>query len=222
MNFIGEYHIPAPRDLVWISLNDAEILKVCIDGCESLEWTGDNTLKAKVRAKIGPVSASFSGLLTLTEVDPGNSYVLRGQGDGGAMGLAKGEARVVLSDAPDTGGTIMRYEASASLGGERTAALGARLVSGVVERTAEGFFDRLAQRLEVAALAALTVRDAKAADEELFVARPVNLETEFPEGIAAPVKATAGSRTFKALWITLGGALAAGIAAWLLYTYSIT
>lgn len=218
MNFIGEYHIPAPRDLVWVSLNDAEILKVCIDGCESLEWIGDNTLSAKVAAKVGPIKAYFSGTLILTEVDPENSYVLSGQGDGGMMGLARGEARVTLVDCPETEGTIMRYTASASLGGKRAEALGAKVIGGVVERSAEGFFDRLANRLEVAALAALAAREQKAVDESLFVARTVDLEAEFPRAVNdSPTEPAPNHTSSRTVWLTLGGAVLVGVAAWLVY-----
>jgi len=138
MDFSGEYTIPADRETVWKALNDADILKQCIDGCESLEWTGENELKAKVKTKVGPVSARFAGTVTLSDMQPPESYVISGQGQGGAAGFVKGSARVTLSE-PEPGSTRLRYQSEATVGG-KLASVGGRLVKGVADKTADDFF----------------------------------------------------------------------------------
>lgn len=152
MQFTGEYRIPAPRQDVWRALNDPDILRVCIDGCERLEWVGDGTLDTTVRAKVGPVHARFNGTLDLTEVVDGQSYVLVGQGKGGAAGFAKGQAAVRLSDA-EGGGTLLHYEVTANIGG-KIATVGSRLISGVANKMADEFFQSFTNRLLVALKAA--------------------------------------------------------------------
>ena len=87
MDMTGEQLIPLPRQRVWEALNDPEILKACIPGCESLEKSSDTEMKAKVRMRIGPVSASFTGKVTLSDLDPPNGYKISGEGQGGAAGL---------------------------------------------------------------------------------------------------------------------------------------
>lgn len=152
MQFIGEYRIPAPRPDVWQALNDPGILRVCIDGCEKLEWAADGVLDTTVRAKVGPVHARFSGTLTLTDVVPGESYVLVGEGKGGAAGFAKGQAAVRLAEDGD-GGTLLHYEVSATIGG-KIATVGSRLISGVANKMADEFFQSFTNRLLVALKAA--------------------------------------------------------------------
>ena len=97
MELTGEYKIPAPRQTVWEGLNDPETLKACIPGCEELEKSGDDSFAAKVKSKIGPVSAKFSGEVTLSDLNPPESYTISGEGKGGAAGFAKGSARVNLA-----------------------------------------------------------------------------------------------------------------------------
>lgn len=151
MQFTGEYRIPAPRGQVWQALNDPEILKVCIDGCEELKWVDENVLDAAVKAKVGPVHARFKGTITLVDVQPGDSYILVGEGKGGAAGFAKGEAKVSLSDEPD--GTLLHYEATATVGG-KIATVGSRLITGVANKFADEFFQSFTNRLLVAIKAA--------------------------------------------------------------------
>ncbi|MQX35039.1 CoxG family protein [Roseospira navarrensis] len=145
MDISGEHRIPAPRPTVWAALNDAETLKHCIDGCESLEWVSDTELAAKLKAKVGPVSARFTGTVTLSEINPPESYVISGQGQGGAAGFVKGSATVTLAeDGPDA--TVMTYTAHATVGG-KLASVGGRLVKGVASKTADDFFRAFSQRV---------------------------------------------------------------------------
>jgi hypothetical protein len=137
MDLTGEQLIPLPREQVWQALNDIEVLKACIPGCETIAWTGDNQLEAVVTAKIGPVKARFTGLVALTNMDPPNSYTISGEGKGGAAGFAKGGADVKLSDAE--GGTLLRYEVKAQVGG-KLAQVGARLINAAAKKMAGDFF----------------------------------------------------------------------------------
>ena len=112
----GEYRIGAPREKVWEALNDPEVLKQSIPGCEEIEKTGENEMAAKVTAKVGPVKAKFAGQVTLSDMNPPESYTISGEGKGGAAGFAKGSAKVHLT--PDGDETIMKYEVHASVGGK--------------------------------------------------------------------------------------------------------
>ena len=116
MEMQGEQRIPAPRDVVWAALNDPEVLKECIPGCQSVEKTSDTGFSATVVAKVGPVSAKFSGKVTLSDIDPPNGYTISGEGQGGVAGFGKGGAKVSLSD--DGAGTLLRYTATAQVGGK--------------------------------------------------------------------------------------------------------
>ena len=104
MTMNGEYQLPAPQQTVWEKLNDPEVLKACIPGCESLEKTSDTGFKAVATIKIGPVKATFKGAVTLSDIDPPNGYKISGQGEGGVAGFAKGGATVKL--VPKDGGTL--------------------------------------------------------------------------------------------------------------------
>ena len=113
MEMSGELSIPAPRQAVWDALNDPEVLKACIPGCETLEKTSDTEMTATVTAKVGPVKAKFNGSVTLSDIDPPNSYRISGDGKGGAAGFAKGGAQVALINSED-GGTILQYTVALS------------------------------------------------------------------------------------------------------------
>lgn len=139
MDMTGEYKIAAPRERVWAALNDPDILRQAIPGCEELNKLSDTELEAAARAKIGPVSARFKGKVTLSELNPPESYVLSGEGSGGAAGFAKGEARVVLTS--EGGATTLRYTVKATIGG-KLAQLGQRLVDGAAKKMADDFFDK--------------------------------------------------------------------------------
>jgi len=144
MEMTGEYRIDAPRQTVWEALNDPAALQACIPGCETLEKSADNEFKATVRAKVGPVSARFSGKVTLTDLDPPNGYRIVGEGQGGAAGFAKGGATVRLES--DGAVTILRYTADAQVGG-KLAQIGSRLIDGTAKKLADEFFTAFAARL---------------------------------------------------------------------------
>ena len=143
MTMTGEATLPASREVVWAKLNDPEVLKACIPGCQSLEVTGENQLAAVAKVKLGPVSATFKGNVTLSDLDPPNGYRISGQGDGGIAGFAKGGAVVRLADAPE-GGTVLSYEVEAQIGG-KLVQLGQRLVDGVAKKMADEFFTKFGE-----------------------------------------------------------------------------
>ncbi|WP_416899883.1 MAG: SRPBCC family protein [Minwuia sp.] len=145
MKITGSYDIDADRQKVWEALNDPEILKACIPGCESLEKSGENELTAEVTAKVGPVKAKFSGVVELKDLNPPTSYRIEGSGKGGAAGFAKGGADVRLSDI-DGGGTNLEYEADAQVGG-KLAQIGGRLIDGTAKKMADQFFENFRNQL---------------------------------------------------------------------------
>lgn len=138
MKMKGDYLIPAPRDRVWAALNDVEVLKASIPGCESLDRDGDNRFKATALAKVGPVKARFSGIVTLSELNPPISYRISGEGQGGAAGFAKGGAEVHLEE-EEAGKTRLAYEVDATVGG-KLAQVGQRLIDTVAKKMADEFF----------------------------------------------------------------------------------
>ena len=137
MTMTGEVTLPAERPKVWALLNDPEKLKSAIPGCQSLEKTGENGFTAVVKMKIGPVSATFKGKVELSDIVPLAGYTIKGEGEGGIAGFAKGGAKVSLADA--TGGTLLRYDVDATVGG-KIAQLGSRLIDGVAKNMADKFF----------------------------------------------------------------------------------
>jgi carbon monoxide dehydrogenase subunit G len=141
MTMSGEQQLTASRDKVWAALNDPQILKACIPGCETLDVTGENEFSAVATNKIGPVKARFKGKVRLTDLDPPNSYKISGEGDGGIAGFAKGGATVALSD--KDGGTLLTYNVEAQIGG-KLAQLGQRLVNGAAKKLADDFFTKFA------------------------------------------------------------------------------
>jgi len=142
MDMTGEERIAAKRQVVWVALNDVAILKQCIPGCETLEKLSDTEMTAKVKVGIGPVHATFTGKVTLSDLDPPNGYRLSGEGAGGIVGHARGGATVHLSD--DGEGTLMRYEAKADVGG-RLAQLGGRLIDTAAKKLADEFFEKFSE-----------------------------------------------------------------------------
>ena len=187
MDMSGEYTIPAPREKVWEALNDPEVLKQCIDGCQSLEKTSDTEFEAKVTAKVGPVKATFNGKVNLSDIDPPN-----GEGQGGVAGFAKGGAEVRLSG--EGSETVLNYEANAEVGG-KLASVGSRLVLGVAKKTADDFFSKFS--------------DIVGGGEEAAEAAPAA-----PEPASAPAeKPKAG--VSPAVWVA-GAIVVIAVAAWLL------
>jgi carbon monoxide dehydrogenase subunit G len=134
----GEERIEAPVEKVWAALNDPEVLKACIPGCESLEMKSETELEAVVTLKIGPIKAKFNGEVRLENLNPPHSYTITGEGKGGVAGFAKGGADVRLAeDGPDA--TILSYEAKADVGG-KIAQLGSRLIASTSKKLAGQFF----------------------------------------------------------------------------------
>ena len=142
MDMTGEYRIAATREDVWQALNDPDVLKQCIPGCEEITQISDTTMSAKVTAKVGPVKAKFTGDVTLSDLDPPNGYTISGQGKGGAAGFAKGSAKVRLEK--DGAGTLLKYEVNATIGG-KLAQIGSRLIDSTARKMAADFFGKLAE-----------------------------------------------------------------------------
>jgi carbon monoxide dehydrogenase subunit G len=142
MTMTGEVQLPAAKETVWAKLNDADVLKACIPGCEELEKLSDTEFKAVAVSKIGPVKARFKGNVHLTDLDPPNGYRISGEGDGGVAGFAKGGATVALAD--KDGGTLLTYNVEAQIGG-KLAQLGQRLVNGAAKKVADDFFANFAK-----------------------------------------------------------------------------
>ncbi len=148
MTMSGEYQLPAPKEVVWQKLNDAETLKACIPGCEELNKTSDTSFEATASIKIGPVKARFKGKVDLTDLDPPNGYRISGEGSGGVAGFAKGGATVKLEE--KDGGTLLKYDVDAQIGG-KLAQLGQRLVNGAAKKIADDFFANFAKACAPAA-----------------------------------------------------------------------
>lgn len=145
MQMTGEVVLPASRTSVWIGLNDPEILRECVPGCESFERVDQYAYTASAVAKIGPIKARFKGNINLCDLDAPNTYRIEGQGDGGIAGFAKGGANVVLTDTED-GNTLLKYEVDAQIGG-KLATVGQRIVNAVAKSMADEFFENFARKL---------------------------------------------------------------------------
>src|SRR5262245_16116749 len=144
MEMTGEQLIPVSQDKVWRGLNDPEMLKACIAGCEAIEKVSDNEYKVSIVAAVGPVKAKFSGKLLLSDLNPPNSYSLSFEGSGGAAGFGKGGAQVALKT--EGAGTRLTYSARASVGG-KLAQVGSRLIDGVARKMADDFFAAFNEKL---------------------------------------------------------------------------
>ena len=145
MELADEIIINAPKDQVYAALNDPEVLKQCIPGCEELIQHSDTELEAKVVLKVGPVKARFGGEVTLDKSGAPDAFSLSGQGNGGAAGHAKGGADVTLTADGDT--TILKYVAKAQIGG-KIAQLGSRLIQSTSKKLAGKFFTSFAKAME--------------------------------------------------------------------------
>ncbi len=186
MDMKGEYRIAASREKVWDALNDPEILKQCIAGCEELDKTSDTEFTARVHTRVGPVSAKFTGKVELSEIDPPNGYRISGEGQGGVAGFAKGGAAVKLAE--DGGETVLTYEANATVGG-KLAQIGSRLIDATARKMADEFFGKFAAAVGEPAEAAEVV------------------EAEAPAAEAAP--ATPSGGLSPAVWV--GGLVALAV-----------
>ncbi len=139
MDMTGTQRIEAPRDVVWAALNDPEVLRQSIPGCESIEKISDTEMKAKVTLKIGPVKASFTGKVMLSDVDAPHGYTISGEGTGGAAGFARGGAKVRLAE--EGAATLLSYEVKADVGG-KLAQVGGRLIDSTAKKLAGDFFEK--------------------------------------------------------------------------------
>jgi uncharacterized protein len=137
MDMSGEERIAAKREIVWAALNNPDILSACIPGCQSLEMASPTEMTATVKIKIGPVSATFKGEVTLSELNPPESYKISGEGKGGVAGFAKGGALVTLREEGDE--TVLSYNVDAQIGG-KLAQLGSRLIDSTAKKLATQFF----------------------------------------------------------------------------------
>jgi uncharacterized protein len=142
MDMTGTQHIEAPRDVVWAALNDVEVLRQSIPGCQSIEKVSDTEMNAKVTLKVGPVKAAFTGKVTLSDLDPPNGYTITGEGSGGAAGFAKGSAVVRLIEG--AGATNLNYEVKAQVGG-KLAQLGSRLIDATAKKLTAEFFAKFGE-----------------------------------------------------------------------------
>ncbi len=164
MEMKGEQIIAASQAEVWRALNDPETLKACVPGCESIDRKSDTEYEILMVARVGPVTAKFKGQMTLSDLNPPNSYSIAFAGQGGAAGFAKGGASVRLSG--DPGGTKLAYEAKANVGG-KLAQIGSRLVDMAARKTADDFFQRFKETVSSAsaASAAHEADDARGAQD---------------------------------------------------------
>ena len=144
MDMTGEFRIPASRETVWEALNDPEVLKASIPGCQELDKVGDDELTAKVKTKVGPVSATFTGKVNLSDINPPSGYKISGEGQGGVAGFAKGGAEVSLEE--DGTETILKYTAKAQVGG-KLAQIGSRLIDSTAKKLANEFFTNFVNQI---------------------------------------------------------------------------
>ncbi len=189
MDMTGERRIRATREKVWNALNDTDILKASIPGCESLERTAENEMKATASVRIGPIAAKFGGKVSLRDLDPPNGYRIEGEGQGGGAGFAKGGATVSL--AAEGADTVLSYDVKAQVGG-KIAQLGARLVDATAKQMADTFFDRFA------AAVAAPVGAAETAMAE--VSSPAFIPAEIG---GLPIIAWIGAIAFLAIFILI-------------------
>ena len=218
MQLTGEVTIMAARDLVWAALNDPDVLARCIEGVEALTRVpGDDgdRFEGKMNAKVGPVRATFTGQVTLTDVVQPESYVLVGEGKGGVAGFAKGQAAVTLT-AVGARETLLRYDVTSSVGG-KLAQLGARLIEGTAKGYATSFFTRLKDELEAEVPPAgdaevVTTAAPAVADAEAVLAAPAVPAAPAP----APAPAPAGGLS-PLVW---GAALVVAVLAFLAWQWN--
>jgi uncharacterized protein len=165
MEFKGRYLIPAPAEKVWAALNNPEVLRQCIPGCERMEKADPTHFSASATLKIGPVKATFKASIALEDLDPPRHCRLKGEGQGGVAGFARGEAEVDLT--PGDGGTTLSYTAQANIGG-KLAQIGQRLIDGAAKQIADDFFVRFRE-----AIAALPASESESETATVAMPEPV-------------------------------------------------
>jgi carbon monoxide dehydrogenase subunit G len=207
MDMTGEVRLAAPREVVWRALNDPEILKQSIPGCEEIQKLSDAEMTARVSAKVGPVSAKFTGKVHLSDLDPPNGYTISGEGQGGVAGFAKGGAQVSLKD--DGAGTMLSYKVQAQVGG-KLAQIGSRLIDATARKMADDFFTRFAAAVSAGAPAPAAAPEPGAVPEP-----PPAITTPVPSPSDRPAPA-GGTRVPPFVW----AAILTGLVAVLLYFYA--
>jgi carbon monoxide dehydrogenase subunit G len=188
MEIIGKQVIPVPRDVVWAALNNPDILKACLPGCESVELTAPNEFKVAIKTVIGPLRARFQGNLRMSEVDAPSSCLMHFEGQGGAVGFGKGSANVALRDTPE--GTELAYEARAQVGG-KLAQVGSRLIDSVAKKMTDDFFK--AFRLQLVPAEATTESAKAKAAKPYAASAPAAASTGASDGSSASAHPGASS-----------------------------
>lgn len=199
MDMTGSHRIAAPREQVWAALNDPEILRQCIVGCEEVVRQSDTEFTAKVVAKVGPVSARFAGKVTLSDIDPPNGYTISGEGSGGAAGFGKGGAKVALT--ADGDDTILAYEVKAQVGG-KLAQIGSRLVDATARKMADDFFSRFSNAVALPPPPAQAVGSESVPPATPVPVVPVPGVATPPE-VPLPMPATRGRGGIYVPWLAL-------------------
>ncbi|WP_419903319.1 SRPBCC family protein [Kiloniella sp.] len=179
MQMEGQQLIPASQEKVWEALNDPEILKQSIPGCETVEKSSDTEFQASLTAKFGPVKAKFKGHVTLSDLDPPNGYTLTGEGKGGAAGFGKGEAKVSLEE--QAGQTLLTYSVNAKVGG-KLAQIGSRLVDSAAKKMADDFFKAFSENV------APTDQDAPSEETLSETDAPASTDLNAPTPVQEPSK----------------------------------
>lgn len=224
MDMAGEQLIAATKDEVWTALNDPEVLKVCIPGCQELTKSSDTEMSAVAVMKVGPVKARFQGAVTLSDLDPPNGYKITGEGQGGVAGFAKGIATVRL-EAAEGGGTLLRYSVEAQIGG-KLSQLGGRLIDVTAKQMSGQFFKRFAEEIQArqnhaAATDTATVSSAStgavsASSEVHSAVQPLQASVS-PRPSISPQNSPATERTTGLLSLAATVFLAVLAAMWLVY-----
>jgi carbon monoxide dehydrogenase subunit G len=189
MEMSGQQLMPATKEEVWAALNDPDVLKVCIPGCQELTKSSDTEMSAVAVMKVGPVKARFQGAVTLSDLDPPNGYKITGEGQGGVAGFAKGIAVVKLS-ATD-GGTVLDYTVDAQIGG-KLSQLGGRLIDVTAKQMAGQFFKRLAEEIQARQNPQEATGAVHPAGSASVQAKAVSPRREAPTMAAAQPSATVG------------------------------
>lgn len=199
MDMTGSHRVEVPREQVWAALNDPDILRQCIPGCEEVVKQSDTDYTIRLVAKVGPVSAKFSGKVTLSDIDPPNAMTITGEGSGGAAGFGKGGAKVTL--VPDGTGTVLNYEAHAQVGG-KLAQIGSRLVDAAARKMADDFFARLSNAVALPPPPAEAVGSDSVPPNTTVPITPVPGIPAPPE-VPIPLPATRGRGGFYVPWAAL-------------------
>lgn len=207
MDMEGNRALAVTQQQAWDALNDPEVLKTCIPGCDKVQPTGDNQYAVGVAVKIGPVSAKFNGKITLSEVVPPESYTITFDGSGGAAGFGKGVSQVRLTPQANGPGCLLEYKVQAQVGG-KIAQLGQRLIDGVAKSMAEDFFKRFDAEMQRVHPEAYAARDAAAeaiAEAAGGIGAVPAAAVSNPQGVTVP----------SWVWIAVAVAIAAIVVLWM-------